>query len=1445
MEACICSIVKPVADSVLGKVAEYTVDPIARQVGYIFKYKSNFQNLREQLQQLKDARERVQQAVNEANRKGEEVFDDVSRWLTEANGSISEDAVMKLNDDEETAIKRCFIGVCPNFKSRYQLSKKADKEANSIVQLLEKAKQFGTYSFRPAPEGIATRPVKDYEAFESRKVALDGIMEALKDANLSMVGVYGMGGVGKTTLVKQVAVQAKEENMFDEVVMAVITQSFDMKKMQDELAYALGLKLDEPSDSGRAGQLRNRLKKEKKVLVILDDIWVRLNLEAIGIPSKAEHQGCKILMTSRELNVLSLMGSEKSIAVDTLKEEEAWMLFKQKAGNVVDNSEVLPVAIEVAKRCAGLPVAIATIGTALKDKNLVHWRKTLREFRRPSVSNFKGIPGDVYKTIELSYKFLETEELRSTFLLCSIMGHNSAIEDLLRYRKGLGLINGVDTIGEARDGVLTLIDDLKACCLLLDSSTPGCFDIHDVVRDVAISIASRDNNWLVLGREYVYEEWSNDETMQICNLISLRHAKVLPPNVLSRLSRLEELYLYNSFDSWEVEGGDSPQGNASLVELQYLPHLTILEVHISTEQALPKDTNFFGKLERFKISIGWQMWGLFAGDQVETSRMLLLADESIHLYDDGLLRKVESLYMRNVEKDVLNMVYDVNVECLQHLKHFSIDNMSGIDCIFNSKKLATFPPLKSLALDSLEDLKTIYYGDDQLTVGFFGELRVIQVRNCDMLKNLFSFSIARELRQLEEVEVSDCQNITELIVKKREEEKEENLEFSQLHSLKLNELPSLICLCCPENSSEQGRVESIEAESNSKLLFDQQLVFSAIKELELRSITVGKLWHDIGVPKMSFSCLTSLSVQYCHKLKYLFSSSMAKSFEQLKSLVVCNCEEMEEVIVDLGTAALVEEERNNTMVLFPNLYYLEMKELPKLKRFFSGNQVALPMLENLYINSMENLERLWPNLANEESFPELVEVSLENCQKLLNIFPLSMSRRLQKLNRLSIKDCKLVEEIFEPQTPLSHEGPPSSMEQGENIIAFEFPQLTILELFTLPSLKSFYHKMHTINFPSMKKELQVQGCDKVEILFASNFPETGQMNQQEIPIQLPLFCLNKLSLTNLEELSLMWNVGMKEIWHAYGHGHPQQLASEYFPKLKTVEISFFDDECLDIFPSYLFQFLMSLPHLESLVIEKSSFKEIFQIEGVWIDDEKPLPPLALQLSWLTNLRLSNLYKLRHLWKEKEGFPNLRILVISDYRKLEDNLFPSSVSFHNLVCLMVDGCHEIKYLITHWTAKSLVQLQEMIIFHCNSMEEVIQGNDGDDEDGALMNEEIYFPQLKLLKLLYLPIESFCSSGNFTFHFPSLENVVVDQCPNMKMFSKGDSYTPMLHKVATGDYYDESGNQPERWDGGLNSTIQEMFKENKEQMEICDDSEFKDEQGNSEIEDEEIINDINLN
>ncbi|GMY21241.1 disease resistance protein At4g27190-like, partial [Fagus crenata] len=93
---------------------------------------------------------------------------------------------------------------------------------------------------------------------------LKGLMEALRDANINMIGVWGMPGAGKTTLVTEVAKQAKEEKLFDDMAMAVVMQSPDLRQIQGEIADMLDLKFDEETVAGRASRLWERLTKDKK-----------------------------------------------------------------------------------------------------------------------------------------------------------------------------------------------------------------------------------------------------------------------------------------------------------------------------------------------------------------------------------------------------------------------------------------------------------------------------------------------------------------------------------------------------------------------------------------------------------------------------------------------------------------------------------------------------------------------------------------------------------------------------------------------------------------------------------------------------------------------------------------------------------------------------------------------------------------------------------------------------------------------------------------------------------------------------------------------------------------------------------------------------------------------------------------------------------------------------
>ena len=145
-----------------------------------------------------------------------------SGWLVRsANGII--DRAAKFIEDEESTNKRCVKGLSPIWKSRYQLSKKAETEVKAIIELGEEVKKFDTVSHRTIREEIWLKSSNGYEAFESRLSTLQSIKNALTEANVSIIGVYGIGGIGKTTLVKEFARQAREKKLFYRVVLSEVS----------------------------------------------------------------------------------------------------------------------------------------------------------------------------------------------------------------------------------------------------------------------------------------------------------------------------------------------------------------------------------------------------------------------------------------------------------------------------------------------------------------------------------------------------------------------------------------------------------------------------------------------------------------------------------------------------------------------------------------------------------------------------------------------------------------------------------------------------------------------------------------------------------------------------------------------------------------------------------------------------------------------------------------------------------------------------------------------------------------------------------------------------------------------------------------------------------------------------------------------------------------------
>ncbi|XVF70600.1 hypothetical protein PTKIN_Ptkin11bG0175800 [Pterospermum kingtungense] len=507
--------------------AAYTLGNLATEyassyVSYFFRFRKiveDFKNRRSQLELKKD---RVQNDVDEAIRQTEVIEKDVQDWLMRAEKALGE--AQNLEDEIERSNK-CFKW-CPNWGWRYSLSKKVAKKTLHISKLLETS-DFPRVGCRAPLEGIEFLLSNDhFLPSESSKAAFSGIIKALNSDGVNMVGLYGMPGVGKTTLAEQVGKQAREQKLFDKVVIFTVSQSPNIKNIQDKIAEALGLNFGASTEAGRAEELWRRLRGEKKILIIIDDVWDILELKHIGIPLGDDHKCCKILLTTRRQQVCTQMDCQEKFPLDILSASEAWDLFKDNAGLENACSTLIDVAQEVARECKGLPLAIVTMARALKDETLDVWRVVNKRLKDSRHSENQDVCGGIYSRLQISYDYLKGNNSRSCLLLCSLFPEDYVIkiDKLTMYGIGQGMFDDVDSIEDARREMRLILTNLQKCGLLLETGFAGEVKMHDVVRDFVHWIALEGENMLLVRSGL--KKWPGRESLGCCIAISLIDSEI-------------------------------------------------------------------------------------------------------------------------------------------------------------------------------------------------------------------------------------------------------------------------------------------------------------------------------------------------------------------------------------------------------------------------------------------------------------------------------------------------------------------------------------------------------------------------------------------------------------------------------------------------------------------------------------------------------------------------------------------------------------------------------------------------------------------------------------------------------------------------------------------------------------------------------------------------------
>ncbi|XP_043808127.1 uncharacterized protein LOC122722173 isoform X2 [Manihot esculenta] len=1417
-------IAKLVVGPIVSKVFERLVNPVVRQIKYVFNYSANIHNLEEEVQKLSDAKQRVKHTVEVAGRNPlEQIEPDVQKWLAKVD-SVAEDADKILLQHKDGGKRRCFMGLCPNLIRRHQISRKASKEIPIIVGAREGG-NFPRVSYRAPPQGIVA--VKECEAFESRTSVVDEILNTLKDADFNLIGVYGMGGVGKTTLVKHIATLVRELGIFKLVVIATVTHSVVLTSVQQEIAEWLDFELGAVSIAVRAARLSERIKKEEKILIILDDIWAAIKLDEIGIPYGTDHNGSKILMTSRKRSVLSEMGVQRDFRLEVLEHQEAWNLFEKKVGDLKD-SNLQSIAMEVAKRCAGLPILIVTVATALKNKQLFEWKDTLESLKK---FDGKGYEEIIYSALELSYNYLRNEE-KSLFLLLGQLRPIVLIQDLLKYVVGLGLYNELITVEATRNRLLKVISDLKLSCLLLEDDDRKRVKLHDVVHNFAASFASNHHQVLTAANKIELKKWPNEDFFEQCTSISLPYCKipklpevfecpklksfllfnqdpslkisgnlfskmkelkvldlteinlsplpsslqslenlqtlcldfcdlediaaigelkqlqvlslmgskiirlpnevrnltclrlldlsrcqrlkVIPPNVLSTLAQLEELYLGGSLVQWEGEGHDEGSNKANLSELKLLSKLSTLDIHIIDANIMPKDI-FSEKLESFRVFIGdgWD-WA----NEYETSRSLKLKLNRSALLErvKVLLMKTESLYLDDL-KGVRSVLYELDDQGFPELKHLHVQNSLDIQYIIDWMKMnyfTAFPKLESLFLHNLNNLEKIYRGP--YTVGSFSDLRKLRVENCNALRSLFSFSMFNVLKKLEEVNVNNCEIIQVIVAKEGEDDEE--CELTQLRSLTLENLPQITSFCSQvkvHSTSQRAQNQEIATTASNEIvceadaevlvaLFNDKIRFPNLADMKLVGINVEMIWpcqHKALSP--SIEKLTTLIVDGCGNLNFLFTSSIVGSLAQLKVLEICDCKSMEEVILAAG------EGETMSKILLPKLDSLKLKGLPKLVRFCIAKLIECPSLKVLKMENCPRLQAFVSTQVNTALFDEKVW------------FP--------NLEELHVEDMHMLKMIW-----------------CDKVLADSFGRLKVLKVLNGKQLLEIFPSKLLEKFLVNLESLTVRHCDSVKEVFDLQ----AIIKEREVHV-VRHSQLRTLEIRNLPNLIQIWN------------RDPHGILS--FHNLRALNAW----DCPNLKKFFPFSVAQCLPHLELLSIIGCGMEEI-------VTKEERAEALAIipkfAFRGLKTMSLWVLDQLKYFYSGKHTLecPQLKDLNVFLCTKLQTFNFESQ---------------EIQEMLKD---KEEDELKLQIPQPLFSFREIIGNLEGltiNDQDAAMIQQS-QFPMDLFVKLKFLELQSFRYSFlnlplNLLQKFPNLEKLVLRGCYFKELLQHGHGHDPVLSQI----------------------------------------------------------------